>query len=105
MPPKTMPLSSTIPPVAASNHQYAIGIGGIKVHTNMQPKAASRKNEIANTTPNPNPSLVLATIHPTIPPIRTTEPRTTETSQCVQTPSEQRTATKSVNSKSDRRLN
>jgi hypothetical protein len=55
--------------------------------------------------PCTKPNRVPATILPATPPITTVKAATAETIQCVQTPMEHKTATKTVNSKSDRTLN
>ena len=86
----------------------AIAITTLKSHDGFQRKgrnAQTSRNCVPNTTPCTKPSRVPATILPAMPPSVTAIATAAETTQCVQTPMEQSTATKAVSSKSDRRLN
>ena len=100
--PPIRPIITAIPIV--TDHDGCQSLGKVKAHNPMRPSTTIKK-KAPYAAPSMKPALIPATILPAIPPIISVVAMTAETTQCVQTPMEQSTATKRVSSKSDRRLN
>ena len=102
-PPASAPIIATIfnAAISSQNGFQTMGIRKMSHQTNAKATTPMTAPMLPNTPPSTRPDHVLAAIPPATPPTA----MTTETLQSVQTPIEHSTATKTVNSSSDRRLN
>jgi hypothetical protein len=94
----------TPPMIAAPTIVYQSAVHALE-KAKALPTIMIAKTKVPHLAPSTKPALIPATTRPAKPLTKTIAGRTTRLAQPAQTPTEQNTATKKVNSSSDRRLN